>query len=320
MKPPFEITPKILNLVSEISGLLGKYEGLQFPTPSISLRKKNRIRTIYSSLVIEGNGLSKEQVTALLDGKPVVGKKKDITEVKNAIEAYEQFSNFKGFSLKSFLNAHKIMLNHLIEDAGRLRNENVGIFDGSRVAHVAPKYTFVPMLMDDLFAYLKTNQDINMLILSSVCHYEIEFIHPFKDGNGRMGRLWQSVLLYHWNPLFEYLPIESLVRQNQDEYYKVLGDCDKKGNSTLFIEFMLSVIEQTLLEFMALIKPDPLTAESRLELFKGKLNKEFFSRKDYLAFFKTISTATASRDLASGMDVGSLKKEGTKNISVYCFV
>jgi Fic family protein len=306
VKPPFSITDNMLNTISVISTLLGKYEGLKFPVPSISLRRENRIRTIYSSLVIEGNPLSKKQVTALLDGKPVIGKKKDIIEVKNAIKAYDAFSTYDGFSLKSFLFAHKTMMTLLIKDSGKLRAEN-------------QKYTFVPTLMSDLFSYINKNKSVNRLILSSVFHYEIEFIHPFKDGNGRMGRLWQSVLLYNWNSLFEYLPIESLIRQNQKEYYNVLGQCDKNGNSTLFIEFMLSIIEKTLVEFMDFIKPDPLTMDSRLALFKSKFEDTSFSRKEYLKFFKTVSTATASRDLANGVLKKMIIKKGKKNTSVYSF-
>ncbi|RAP36106.1 cell filamentation protein Fic [Candidatus Marinamargulisbacteria bacterium SCGC AAA071-K20] len=319
MNPPFKITPNILKSVTDISLLLGKYEGLQFPIPTISLRRENKIRTIYSSLVIEGNNLSKEQVTALLDGKPVIGKKKDIQEVQNAIKAYDLFSTYKPHSLKSFLSAHKVMLEHLVDDAGKIRTANVGIFNGSKVAHVAPKYTFVPKLMDDLFSFVKRNKDINILILSSIFHYEVEFIHPFKDGNGRMGRLWQSVMLYNWNPLFEFLPIESLIRQSQKEYYKVLGVCDKSGESTLFIEFMLDIILQTLSEFMEFIKPQPLNATGRLELFKTQRGESSFSRKDYLSFFKTISTATASRDLSNGVAKKIITKEGNQNTSVYKF-
>lgn len=319
MNPPFTITTTILNAVTDISLFLGKYEGLQFPVPTVLLRRENKIRTIYSSLVIEGNALSKEQVTALLDGKPVVGRQKDIQEVQNAIKAYDMFSKYKPHSLTSFLAAHKIMLDNLVEDAGKLRTANVRIFNENHVAHVAPKYTLVPSLMDNLFLFLKKNAELNPLILSSIFHYEIEFIHPFRDGNGRMGRLWQSVMLAHWNPLFEFLPIEALIRQNQETYYKVLGSCDKSGESTLFIEFMLDIIRQTLSEFMEFIKPKPLNAMGRLALFRQQRGDASFSRKAYLSFFKTISTATASRDLSHGVSQKILQKKGFQNTSVYCF-
>ncbi len=320
MKPPYEITSLVLQYVTEISLLLGKYEGLNFPSPSVNLRRENRIKTIYSSLVIEGNSLSKKQITAVIDGKPVLGSKKDIQEVKNAIVAYDSMSTYKITSITSFLSAHKCMLKQLIDDAGRFRTQNVGVFAGGKVAHVAPKYTFVPQLMDDLFLFMKNNPTTNVLILSSICHYEIEFIHPFKDGNGRMGRLWQTAMLSHWNPIFEFLPIESLIRENQEEYYTVLGLCDKKGDSTLFIEFMLSIIKKTLFNFMEEINPQPMHPKERLQLFKKHSNLAGFTRKDYVSFFKTISTATASRDLALGVTEAILKKSGNKNTSGYCFL
>ena len=287
------------------------------PEVSIDLRRKNRIRSIFSSLVIEGNQLTKEQVTAVLDGNPVIGRKKDIQEVKNAISAYDRMPEYKPHSLKAFLKAHNIMLRHLVDDAGRIRTSNVGIFKEGVVAHVAPKYTMVPQLMDDLFLFIKKNKDIHMLILSSIFHYEVEFIHPFKDGNGRMGRLWQSVLLTSWNPIFEFLPIESLIRQNQDKYYTVLGECDKKGDSTLFIDFMLSIILETLQEYFEQLKPKPLSSIDRLNLYKKTINIQPFSRKDYLKHFKTLSTATASRDLKKGVDDKLLIKSGAQNTTTY---
>ncbi len=317
MNPPFNITSNILKYVSEISIIIGQLEGMTLPEVSIDLRRKNRIRTIFSSLVIEGNQLTKEQVTAVLDGKPVIGRKKDIQEVKNAIVAYDRMSEYKPYSLKSFLNAHQIMLKHLDDDAGNIRTSNVGIFKEDVVAHVAPKYTMVPQLIDDLFLFLKKNKDIHMLILSSIFHYEVEFIHPFKDGNGRIGRLWQSVLLTSWNPIFEFLPIESLIRQNQDMYYNVLGECDKQGDSTLFIDFMLSIILATLKEYIDQLKPQPLSSSDRLKLYKKKINNLSFSRKDYLKHFKTLSTATASRDLKKGIDDKLLIKSGSKNTTTY---
>ena len=159
-----------------------------------------------------------------------------------------------------------------------------------------------------------------MLILSSIFHYEVEFIHPFKDGNGRMGRLWQSVLLASWNPIFEFLPIESLIRQNQDKYYTVLGECDKKGDSTLFIDFMLSIILATLQEYFEQLKPKPLSSIDRLNLYKKTINIQSFSRKDYLKYFKTLSTATASRDLKKGVDDKMLIKSGAQNTTTYRYL
>jgi Fic family protein len=319
MNPPYSITSKILDHVSKISIILGQIAGLTLPEISIELRKENRIRTIYNSLMIEGNQLTKEQVTAVINGKPVVGKNKDIQEVKNAINAYNDIQKYKFDSFKSFLGAHKTMMERLVDDAGKIRSSNVGIFKDDKVAHMAPKYTLVPQLMTDLFNFIKNDTDINMLILSSIAHYEIEFIHPFKDGNGRMGRLWQTVLLKEWHPLFEYLPIESLIRQNQETYYSVLGECDKIGDSTLFIEFMLEIILSTLTEYFEQLNPKPLNSTDRLLVYKKHNINKCFSRKDYMKYFKNISSATASRDLNKGIQENLLKKLGDKNTTTYQF-
>jgi Fic family protein len=319
MNPPYSITPKILKLVSNISIIIGQIEGLTLPEISIDLRKENRIRTIYSSLIIEGNQLTKEQITAVIDGKPVIGKQKDIQEVKNAIKAYDNIQKYKPDSLSSFLKAHKTMMQNLLDDAGKLRCSNVGIFKEDKVAHVAPKHTFVPQLMSNLFEFIKKSVDLHVLILSSIAHYEIEFIHPFIDGNGRMGRLWQTVLLRQWNPLFEFLPIESLIRQNQDTYYMILGECDKNGNSTLFIEFMLDIILKTITEYFQQLKPSPLNGIDRLNIYKKYNDNKNFSRKNYMNYFKKISPATASRDLNKGVEEKILNKFGNKNTTTYNF-
>lgn len=318
--PPYSITSKILDLVSNISRVVGQIEGLTLPEISIDLRKENRIQTIYSSLMIEGNQLTKAQITSVINGKPVIGKEKDIQEVKNAIRAYDTIPTYRCDSLTSFLKAHKTMMACLIHDAGTFRSSNVGIFNGDKVAHVAPKYTLVPQLMADLFDFIKNSTDVHPLILSSVAHYEIEFIHPFKDGNGRMGRLWQTVLLRQWNPLFEYLPIESFIRQHQDTYYSVLGECDTLGHSTLFIEFMLDIILRTLEEYIESLKPTPLRPIDRLNIYKNHHPNTRFSRKDYMNHFKTISSATASRDLNKGVEESILKKIGDKNTAEYQYL
>jgi Fic family protein len=320
MNPPFSITNKMINVITEISQLLGKYEGLQYPKPVIKLRQENRVRTIHSSLLIEGNRLTKEQVTAILNGKQVIGPKKDIKEVKNAIKAYGLLASFNILSINSLLNAHKILMSGIATDAGKLRSRNVGVFEGRKVAHIAPKHTFVPKLISDLFIFLKKENNINPLILSSICHYELEFIHPFSDGNGRLGRLWQTAILYNWQNIFEFIPIESVIKNNQSDYYDVLGKCDKAGNSTLFIEFMLTIIYQAVSDFMQQIKPEPLTASNRLQLFNDKNQTTVFSRKEYLSFFKKISTATASRDLSFGVKQGLLLKKGDKARTLYQFI
>src|SRR3989339_1101449 len=246
--PPFTITAKIVNLCSEITRLLGQFEGLKVPVPQPQLREQSRIKTIYSSLAIEGNRLTEQQVTNIINSKRVIGPQKDILEVKNAIKAYDLIRTYKVGRLGSLLKAHTLMMNGLTDDAGSLRSRNVGIFKGAEVAHLAPKYQMVPKLMADLFAFLKKKDDLHALIKSCVFHYEFEFIHPFADGNGRMGRMWHTMLLYNWNSLFGWLPVETLIKERQDEYYKVLGECDFEANSGKFIEFMLQAIYDSLIE------------------------------------------------------------------------
>ena len=319
MHPPFQISAESLNLCAEINRLLGQFEGLKIPVPQPQLRRQSRIKTIFSSLAIEGNRLTEQQVTDLINNKRVVGPQKDILEVKNAIRAYDLIHTYKIDRLESLLKAHQIMLNSLAEDAGSLRVRNVGIFKGTEVAHLAPKHQLVPKLMGDLFAFLKRKDKLNPLIKSSVFHYELEFIHPFSDGNGRMGRLWQTVILLKYHPLFEYIPMESIVREKQKEYYRVLSQADKSGDSTRFVEFMLKVIFQAVRDFLANVKPQTETAETRLKLAGDHFQKKPFSRKDYLTFHKNISTATASRDLLFGVKQKILKKSGARALTRYRF-
>ena len=207
MKPPYEITPKILKLVSSISEKIGEANANLLSKPLPHLRKQNKIKTIHSSLRIEGNTLTQEQVTALIENKRVIGPKKDVLEVLNAIKVYDSITSFDPFSSNSFLKAHKQLMGELIENAGKYRTQGVGIFKGSRVAHVAPPAENVTYLMNDLFKYLRDKEEL-ALIKSCVFHYEMEFIHPFLDGNGRMGRFWQTVILLNEYSVFEFLPFE----------------------------------------------------------------------------------------------------------------
>jgi len=234
MKPPFKITPKILNLVSEISRILGKLDTLSISIPEPKLRRKNRIRTIKATLAIEGSTLNEEQVTAILENKKVVGNKREITEVKNAIALYEEIDSFKSESVRSFLSAHSKLMDGIIESAGEFRSKNVGIFKGKMVKHVAPKPAIVSQLIANLFTWSKKEKELHPLIKSCIVHYEIEFIHPFEDGNGRMGRFWQTLILAKLNPIFKYVPVESLIEKNQQRYYDSLEICDKSGDSDTF--------------------------------------------------------------------------------------
>ena len=314
MKPPYEITSEILKFITSISEKIGEVNAKYLIKTNPTLRKQNQIKTIHSSLSIEGNTLTEEQITAILENKRVVGPEKDIREVLNALEVYKDLKNFKCSNEKNFLKAHKMLLKNLILKAGNYRNQGVGIVKGSKVEHIAPPYQNVPYLMKDLFEYLKDKSEIN-LIKSCVFHYEMEFIHPFIDGNGRMGRLWQTLILMEQYPVFEFLPFETLISKNQIEYYEALSKSDKEGKSTKFIEYMLKIIDQSLSELLE-NSVKKLSDESRMQLFLEQADFEF-SRKDYLDFFKEISTATASRDLKNALESGLIEKSGDKKTSIY---
>lgn len=318
MKPPFSITPEILRTVGEIERLIGRIEGIEQPKPQPHLRKANRVRTIQGSLAIEGNTLDIDQVTALLDGKRVIGRKEEIQEALNAIATYNMMAKFDPFSPESLLEVHQIMMDQLIPDPGKWRTRNVGILKGSKVSHIAPKADRVPHLMDDLFHFLRAD-DIHPLIQSCVFHYELEFIHPFQDGNGRIGRFWQTLLLYHYHPAFEFIPIESLIRDHQQEYYAALEASDRSGDSTAFVHFSLGIILQSLEDFFSTFSPKPLSAAERLSHAKEHFVHREFSRKHYLELYKTISTATASRDLKQAAEAGLLSKSGEKSLTLYRF-
>ncbi|WP_367393197.1 Fic family protein [Lewinella sp. LCG006] len=314
MKPPYSLTSTIFKLVTQISERLGEAKALYLDKPSPQLRKRNRVKTIHSSLKIEGNTLTEDQITAILDNKRVIGPKEDILEVKNAIEVYENLEKYDPYSAKSFLLAHKLLMKGLIKKPGQYRTENVGIVQGDKVAYLAPPAANVDYLMSDLFKYLKETEDL-LLIKSCVFHYEMEFIHPFLDGNGRMGRLWQSVILSKTYPVFEYLPFETLISDTQREYYDVLGASDNHGESTIFIEYMLRVIGQSLDELLS-FSNRTMKRDDRLRYFKS-MNIASFSRKDYMEVFKDISSATASRDLQEGVEMGLFEKHGDKRNTTY---
>ncbi len=317
MKPPYQLTDKILKLVVTISERLGEINATHLYKPPTELRKKNRIKTIQSSLEIEGNTLTEEQITALLNDKRIIAPQKDIVEVQNAIKVYEQLRTFNSNKLEDLEKAHGILMKGLIDDEGKLRTKNVGIIKGSKVAHVAPSGDMVKGLLNDLFGYLKQDKDV-LLIKSCVFHYEFEFIHPFLDGNGRMGRLWQTLILMQQYPVFEFLPVEILIKENQEEYYKVLSLSDKSGHSTPFIEFMLDIILQSL-DSLLKTQNRTLTAQDRIELYNDIIGNNHFSRKDYLQNFKDISQATASRDLKWAVEQEILIKTGDKRLTKYQF-
>lgn len=239
-QPPYTITPAILNKVAEISEMIGRLSVSQGEL-SPQLRRGNRIRTIQSSLAIENNTLTVEQVTAVLDGKRVLGLPIEIQEVRNAFTVYEQLAQWQAYKTQDLLNAHAGLMQGLSDEAGQFRRGGVGIYNAEQLVHMAPPANKVTQLMKDLCYWLK-NTDVHLLIAGCVFHYELEFIHPFSDGNGRMGRLWQSLILYHWQPLFAYLPVETIIKDKQQDYYAVLRHCDQEAESTLFIEFMLDAL------------------------------------------------------------------------------
>lgn len=260
--PPFTVSAEIIRLIGEISEQVGSImTRLGDNVPSPQLRKKNQIKTIHSSLAIENNTLSLKQITDIIDGKRVLGAPDEIQEVKNAIEAYHLMPELDAFKEKDLLRAHELMMKDLVRNSGHYRHEGVGVFDGNgNCLHMAPPAERVPMLMGDLFEWVKKT-DVHPLVRSCVFHYEFEFIHPFIDGNGRMGRYWQTMLLSRWKGIFAWLPVETIVKEHQQEYYHVIQKCDQAGESTLFVEYML----RCLLDAMANYDDDNAEVQDKIQ-------------------------------------------------------
>lgn len=296
--PPYKITDEMLELVSEIMENLGKLSGVNELEKLPRLRRVSRIKSIHSSLAIENNTLSIEQVTDVINGKRVLAPQKDIEEVHNAVNAYEKISEINPYSIDDLLKIHGIMMNGLVKEAGRLRSGQVGVYNqDGKVVHLAPPADFVPQQLEQLFDWMK-NSNANMLIKSSVFHYEFEFIHPFNDGNGRTGRLWQTALLAIWKPIFAWIPIESIIKDNQEDYYNAITLSTSQGKSNIFIEFMLDVINKAIkdiitdtrnhynhinnqiTELMKVIESYPQSATELME--KLNLKSRLGFRKNYL--------------------------------------
>lgn len=239
--PPFTITTNIINLISQISLNIGKLEAIDSKLELPMLRKVNQIKTITGTLQIEGNSLDEERITALIEGKRVLGKVDEIAEANGAIALYKELETLHYKQQNDLLKAHKILMGELLNKAGNYRTSDVGVGGKDGVVHIAPPHRHIPKLIQQLFDWLDATQE-HPLIVSSVFHYEFEFIHPFIDGNGRMGRFWQSLILYSWNQYFSIIPIESIIRDKQQNYYKVLEICGSEGESTKFIEFILESI------------------------------------------------------------------------------
>ena len=255
--PPYTITDKMLNLATSIMEKIGEanyFESLnRFP----ELRRKTRIQSIHSSLAIENNQLSLFQVEAVINGKAVIGEQKDIQEVKNAYKAYEEIDNVNPYSVDDLKKIQGILTFAIEDDSGKFRNHGEAVYDGNIQIFMAPPHRMVPALMDNLFNWMnEVKENVNPLILSSIFHYEFVFIHPFSDGNGRTARLWQTAILAHWKDLFKYIPIESIIRKHQEEYYTAIQKCNNAGNSNEFIEFMLRLIDESVDEVSDSLKQE----------------------------------------------------------------
>ncbi|MDE6410813.1 MAG: Fic family protein [Muribaculaceae bacterium] len=281
--PPFRITSKILNLVAEISAKIERYAIELEQDTSLHLRKANRIKTIHSSLAIEGNALTENQVRDIINGKNVIAPVKEIQEVKNAIATYDIFPLLNPFDEKDLLRAHRTMMESLVDNPGQWRRCGVGVFGETGCVHLAPPADRVAQLMSELFAWVK-NADDHLLIRSCVFHYEFEFIHPFLDGNGRIGRLWQSLLLSRLHPLFAHLPVENMVHSNQQAYYDAITASNSAGESTPFIEFMLGEILETLSAHQGQEKHDYDIADSPLDREFGTIFGNKFGIKFGIKF------------------------------------
>ena len=273
-EPPYTITPEILNRVAAISEAIGRLTVLTDPARALRLQRVNRIRTIHGSLAIEGNALSEAQITAILEGKRVIAPPREVQEVKNALAAYDRFDTWNPEAEKDLLEAHRILMSGLIDEAGLYRHGGVGVMAGQQVIHMARPADRVPHLMADLFRWLAAT-DAHPLIASSVFHYEFEFIHPFADGNGRMGRLWQSLILDRWNPLFADIPVESLIFEHQAEYYQAIQESTQKTDSAPFIAFMLRMILDTVTTTAPQVSPQvtPQVGEL-LAAIEGEMGRE----------------------------------------------
>lgn len=320
-QPLFQITNKIIDEVAEISELTGRLSAHDHLSSNPNLRRTNRIRTIHGSLAIEQNTLSLEQVTAVLNGKHVLAPPKDIAEVKNAYEIYERLDELDPYSVDDLLTAHGIMTRGLVEESGMFRTRPVGVVDQEgHVLHFGTLPQYVPDLVVELLNWAK-HSDLHMLIRSCVFHYELELIHPFADGNGRVGRLWHTLLLSKWNSVFAWLPVESIIHDHQQEYYDTINASNDAGESTAFIEFMLSVIKASLID--AIHTSDAMSA--------GKMDKKTLRWQKIEQFLQTheyimnadvrelcgVSAATANRVLATMVENEKLNRERLNGLWVY---
>ena len=309
--PPFTVSPKSIILIAEITEELVRYS---FDSRKVNpnLRRINRIMSIHSSLAIEGNTLTMDQVTDIIDGKRVLGNLREILEVKNALSAYDLMEDLDPFDLDCLLKAHGVMMKDIIKDAGMLRKTGVGVYSGEKLIHMAPPYDRVPELITALMQWAKDSND-HPLIKSCVFHYEFEFIHPFSDGNGRTGRLWHMLILSKWNDTMASIPIESMVRRHQEEYYNAISRSTADGDSGVFIEFMLSAILEAIRKTTVIYGVDSIHGinDTERRLLRQIAEDEYFTAAE-ASLFIGVSKRTIERSLASLKDKGLIVREGSK--------
>jgi Fic family protein len=314
-QPPYTITSKIIHLVSQISESIGRLTALIQIEDSLKLRKANRIQTIQGSLAIEGNTLSTEQITAILNGKPVIAPPKEVQEVRNALKAYEEIHNWRPELEHDLLQAHQTLMAGLIDEVGQYRHGGVGVMSGDRVVHMAPPANQVNRLMGDLLHWLAEGNE-HPLIKSSIFHYEFEFIHPFADGNGRMGRLWQTLILSQWNPIFLNIPVESLIYQNQKAYYDALQASTDRADSAPFIEFILQMILDAIVassssdqDTAQVSDQDTVQASDQVKRLIEKMEHKEYSLSELIALLDLSHRATFQKNyLNPALEAGLLER------------
>jgi Fic family protein len=317
--PTYTISTKTIDLVARIAEKLGEIRGSGEYSRNLRLRKINRLRSIQSSLAIENNTLTLGQVTDIIEGKRVLGLPHEIQEVKNAYRAYEYLLEYDPYKVKDFLKAHQFLTTQLVKEAGHFRSQGVGVFEGTKLIHAGANYQFVPQLVTDLFSWAK-KAEVHPLIKSSIVHFEIEYIHPFIDGNGRIGRLWQTLILSKWNELFAWLPVETVVHENQQSYYDALATSQKSGDSESFIEFMLNAILQALEELPARKITDIFTdiitdklSKTELEFLEqiaGYLDKNGEINNYRAQLLTNKSDVSVKKYFAKFVELGLLQVEG----------
>lgn len=307
--PPFTVSAKVINLIAEISAQIERYSIKMGTEESLLLRKANRVKTIHSSLAIEGNTLSSDEVSDIINGKNVIAPVKQIQEVRNAIKTYELYPYLDPYSMDDLLKAHGVMMEALTDDAGMFRKRGVGVYAGTNAVHIAPQAHMVPGLMNDLFSWLRSSED-HLLIKSCVFHYEFEFIHPFSDGNGRTGRLWQSLILGKLHPLFENLPVENMVYANQSAYYDAISKSSSQADSGPFIEYMLEEILASLKAHQGTPVQQRISEKEQLVL--DCIMEKPDSSAKAISFKTGISDRQVERLIASLKEKGILVRSGSR--------